>query len=115
MHTDNMLTYDRGVISLLQSQSSLPQGLGADSDPVSKQTPATPCSTTNIVQWPYSDHRCMYACENMAAKIRRMEEDELKHCSPCLILPIFVAARFYIGTYPSMIEFELRHTYFDLL
>lgn len=57
----------------------------------------------------------MYACENMAAKIRRMEEDELKNCSPCLILPIFVAARFYIGTCSSMIKFQLRHTYFDLL
>lgn len=35
----------------------------------------------------------------MAAKVRRMEEAELKTCSPCLILPMFVAARFYIGMY----------------
>ncbi|KAJ5098886.1 hypothetical protein N7532_005887 [Penicillium argentinense] len=68
-----------GVITLLQSQTSLPDGVGSQTD-----------------SWPYANHRCMYACENMAAKIRRMEEDELKNCSPCLILPIFVAARFYI-------------------
>jgi hypothetical protein len=37
----------------------------------------------------------------MAAKVRRMEEDELKNCSPCLVLTIFVAARFYIGTLHS--------------
>ena len=35
----------------------------------------------------------------MAAKIRRMQDDQLKTCSPCLILPVFVAARFYIGTF----------------
>lgn len=48
----------------------------------------------------------MYACENMAAKIRRMEEDDLKNCSPCLILPIFVAARFYIGIFLFLFNFK---------
>ncbi|KAI9929456.1 hypothetical protein MW887_000928 [Aspergillus wentii] len=67
------------VITLLQSQTSLPPGVEADLEP-----------------WPYANHRCIYACENMAAKIRRMEEGDLLTCSPCLILPIFVAARFCI-------------------
>ncbi|KAJ5108660.1 hypothetical protein N7456_005335 [Penicillium angulare] len=68
------------VIVLLQSQTSLPPEIGAESEP-----------------WPYANHRCMYACENMAAKIRRMEDNELRNCSPCLVLPIFTAARFYIA------------------
>nr|L7WMF9.1 RecName: Full=Notoamide biosynthesis cluster transcriptional coactivator notQ'; AltName: Full=Notoamide biosynthesis cluster protein Q' [Aspergillus versicolor]AGC83588.1 transcription factor [Aspergillus versicolor] len=68
------------VITLLQSQTSLPEGVGQETEP-----------------WPYANHRCMYACENMAAKIRRMEESELESCSPCLVLPIFAAARFYIA------------------
>ena len=38
----------------------------------------------------------MHACENMAAKIRRMEEDDLKNCSPRLVITIFVAVRLYI-------------------
>ncbi|OJJ07648.1 hypothetical protein ASPVEDRAFT_76488 [Aspergillus versicolor CBS 583.65] len=67
------------VITLLQSQTTLPEGVGQETEP-----------------WPYANHRCMYACENMAAKIRRMEESELESCSPCLVLPIFAAARFYI-------------------
>lgn len=57
-------------------------------------------------QWAYANHRCMYACENMAAKIRRMEEAELESCSPCLVLPIFAAARFYIGM-PSVLELSV--------
>ncbi|KAL3490403.1 hypothetical protein BJX62DRAFT_252046 [Aspergillus germanicus] len=68
-----------GVITLLQAQSSMPEGVSSESEP-----------------WAYADHRCMYACENMAAKIRRMDENELKSCSPWLVLAIFVAARFYI-------------------
>lgn len=80
----------------------MPEGVGPGSDPVSQPIlPSYLPSRSNFhdVQWPYADHRCQYACENMAAKVRRMEEAELKTCSPCLILPMFVAARFYIGMY----------------
>ncbi|OBT84639.1 hypothetical protein VE02_05461 [Pseudogymnoascus sp. 03VT05] len=46
--------------------------------------------------WAYATNRCIYACENMAAKIRRVNDDELWICNPHLVLSIFTAARFYI-------------------
>lgn len=48
-------------------------------------------------QWAFASSRCVYACENMAAKIRRIAEDQLDAQSPQLIFSIFVAARFYLG------------------
>lgn len=50
-----------------------------------------------LQQWSYATNRCVYAFENMAAKIRRMEEEQLETCSPHLVFSIFVAARFYIS------------------
>lgn len=84
---------------MLQSQTTLPEGVGQEMEPVRELQLGLHRKQTDcfISQWPYANHRCMYACENMAAKIRRMEEAELESCSPCLVLPIFAAARFYIG------------------
>lgn len=87
------------MITLLQSQTTLPEGVGQETEPVSEIQRVLHGLQIDYFgsQWAYANHRCMYACENMAAKIRRMEESELESCSPCLVLPIFAAARFYIG------------------
>ncbi|KAL4868237.1 hypothetical protein BDV12DRAFT_197459 [Aspergillus spectabilis] len=71
--------FNMAVISLLQSHSSLPAGVRAESE-----------------TWPYANQHCIYACEDMVAKVHRMKDSELKSCNPCLVLAIFVAARFFI-------------------
>ncbi|KAL5338802.1 hypothetical protein BJX70DRAFT_188341 [Aspergillus crustosus] len=43
---------DMAVISLLQSHSRLPDGVGGESE-----------------HWPYADQHCIYACDNIAAKV----------------------------------------------
>ncbi|KAI9736206.1 MAG: hypothetical protein M1834_001091 [Cirrosporium novae-zelandiae] len=49
-----------------------------------------------VEPWAYATNRCVYACENIAAKVRRVHDDELLISNPHLILSIFIAARFYI-------------------
>ncbi|ORY64477.1 uncharacterized protein BCR38DRAFT_343124 [Pseudomassariella vexata] len=67
------------VITLFQARSPCPAGIDKTTEP-----------------WSYATTRCVYACENMAHKIRRMSEDETRNCNPHLLYSIFVAARFYI-------------------
>jgi len=47
--------------------------------------------------WPYATNRCLYACDDMTAKIRLVRDKELENSSPHLIFSMFVAARFYLG------------------
>ncbi|KAJ4108023.1 hypothetical protein NW760_008876 [Fusarium oxysporum] len=47
--------------------------------------------------WAFATTRCVYACENLAAKVRRIRADQLDSQTPHLILPMFAAARFYIA------------------
>ncbi|OJJ42113.1 hypothetical protein ASPZODRAFT_77654 [Penicilliopsis zonata CBS 506.65] len=67
------------VIALFQRRAPCPEGVDQPVEP-----------------WPYATNRCVYACENMAAKVRRIDDAELFNANPHLILSIFVAARFYI-------------------
>lgn len=67
------------VIALLQRRAPLPAGL---------EQPVEP--------WAFASNRCIYACENMAHKIRQMQDEELLICHPHLAWSIFTAARFYI-------------------
>jgi hypothetical protein len=67
------------VITLLQRRAPCPAGIETVAD-----------------SWQYASSRCIYACENMAFKVRQMTENELLSCNPHLIFSIFVAARFYI-------------------
>jgi hypothetical protein len=67
------------VITLLQRRAPCPAGI---------ETVADSCV--------FASNRCVYACENMAFKVRQMTESELLSCNPHLIFSIFVAARFYI-------------------
>ncbi|KIW57960.1 hypothetical protein PV05_02514 [Exophiala xenobiotica] len=46
--------------------------------------------------WPYATNRCLYACDDMTAKIRQVRDKELENSSPHLIYSMFVAARFYL-------------------
>lgn len=47
----------------------------------------------------------------MAAKIRRIGADQLNSQPPYLILPVFIAARFYIGTYCPVPEMTIRNLF----
>ncbi|GAB7358118.1 hypothetical protein MBLNU230_g0277t1 [Neophaeotheca triangularis] len=67
------------VITLLQRRSPCPPGIAQVVEP-----------------WAFASNRCVYACENMAFKVRQMDEDELLTCHPHLIPALFTAARFYI-------------------
>lgn len=67
------------VITLLQGRAPCPPGVDTVAD-----------------SWAFASNRCVYACENMAFKVRQMTESELLSCNPHLLFSIFVAARFYI-------------------
>ena len=67
------------VITLLQQRAPCPEGVEQAVEP-----------------WTFASHRCVYASENTAFKVRQMEEDELLVCHPHLIFSIFAAARFYL-------------------
>lgn len=67
------------VITLLQRRAPCPEDIDTVTD-----------------SWAFASNRCVYACENMAFKVKQMTEDELLSCNPHLIFSIFVAARFYI-------------------
>jgi hypothetical protein len=67
------------VITLLQRRAPCPPGIDTPAD-----------------SWAFASNRCVYACENMAFKVRQMTESEMLSCNPHLLFSIFVAARFYI-------------------
>lgn len=67
------------VIALLQQRAPCPEEIDKVAEP-----------------WAFASNRCVYACENMAYKVRQMYDEELFVCHPHLIFSIFVAARFYI-------------------
>jgi hypothetical protein len=51
-------------------------------------------------------HDSIYACENLTAKVRRIEAIRLLDESPYLILCMFVAARFYVSNFTFSIPFN---------
>lgn len=67
------------VITLLQRRAPCPPGIDTPAD-----------------SWAFASNRCVYACENMAFKVRQMTESEMLSCNPHLLFSVFVAARFYI-------------------
>lgn len=85
------------MIVLFERLAPYPEGIERDYDHVS-DLELSWMKLTNYHQWAYATNRCVYACDNMAAKIRRVNDDELRICNPHLVLSIFTAARFYIGT-----------------
>lgn len=56
---------------------------------------AFPINGTEVV-WTYAADRCLACCDNIAELFRTIPEDELERLSPLAIIPLFVAARFYI-------------------
>ncbi|KAL1852840.1 hypothetical protein Daus18300_012003 [Diaporthe australafricana] len=68
------------IIVLFQQMAPFPKDIEGDSEP-----------------WAFATTRCVYACENLAAKVRRIGVDQLATQSPQLITPIFEAARFYVA------------------
>ncbi|KAJ6441356.1 Alcohol dehydrogenase, iron-type [Purpureocillium lavendulum] len=68
------------IIVLLQQMAPFPWEIGRDFEP-----------------WAFATTRCVYACENLVAKIRRISPDQQDCQSPYLIFPIFAAARFYVA------------------
>ncbi|EXM18674.1 hypothetical protein V3481_014262 [Fusarium oxysporum f. sp. vasinfectum] len=68
------------ILVLLQQMAPFPQEIERGYEP-----------------WAFATTRCVYACENLAAKVRRIRADQLDSQTPHLILPMFAAARFYIA------------------
>ncbi|KAM5349016.1 hypothetical protein ACJ41O_008839 [Fusarium nematophilum] len=68
------------IIVLLQQMAPFPKDIERDFEP-----------------WAFATTRCVYACENLAAKVRRIGADQLDSQPPYLIMPVFVAARFYVA------------------
>ncbi|KAH8655357.1 hypothetical protein BX600DRAFT_515185 [Xylariales sp. PMI_506] len=67
------------IIIMFQRLVPLPSGIETDYEP-----------------WAYATNRCVYASENMAAKVRRMDDQDLLVGNPHLIPCLFVSARFFI-------------------
>ena len=70
---------DCAVIVLFQRIGPFPDGVESDDQ-----------------AWPYATNRCLYACDDLAAKIRLIHDHEIEITSPHLAFSIFVAARFYL-------------------
>ncbi|KAJ3546939.1 hypothetical protein NM208_g1750 [Fusarium decemcellulare] len=68
------------IIVLFQQMAPFPKDIERDFEP-----------------WAFATTRCVYACENLAAKVRRIGVDQLASQSCHLIMPIFEAARFYVA------------------
>ncbi|KAH7051117.1 hypothetical protein B0J12DRAFT_572875 [Macrophomina phaseolina] len=56
--------------------------------------------------WTYATNRCVYACDDLSAKLRLVHDNELEVSNPNLISTIFVAARFYL-VYAKAVNAEL--------
>lgn len=68
-----------------------------------------PCPTgieSACETWTYATNRCVYACDDLSAKVRLVHDNELEVSNPHLIFTIFVAARFYL-LYAKAVNAEL--------
>ncbi|KAI8676433.1 C6 transcription factor [Fusarium sp. Ph1] len=68
--------------------------------------PSRDFSLYAAANWSFATTRCVYACENLTAKVRRIEAIRLLDESPYLILCIFVAAHFYV-TYSKALDADV--------
>lgn len=97
------------MIALFQRLAPSPDGIDNYYEAVHSFLPFLCALTTissgilTISQWPYATNRCLYACDDMTAKIRQVRDKELENSSPHLIYSMFVAARFYLGKDSSLV------------
>ncbi|EOD52547.1 putative c6 transcription protein [Neofusicoccum parvum UCRNP2] len=80
---------DCAVIILFQRLSPSPAGITAPCDP-----------------WPYATNRCIYAADDLSAKLRQASDAELRVANPNLLAAVFAAARFYL-VYAKAVGAEL--------